>query len=326
MINKYPNVFTFTHHAGFGTDSMTINESKTIAGKYTTFAPAAVIDRGHYPIPVYTDSNYIGISRQKWDSVLAVRLNDPALADITITKTFNDVSRLLDIKINASFLSAVEAKDYRFNLAIIEDTVKGIGKGYDQKNYFNNDPNYPTLYHKGDSIVGYPHRHVVRAMPAGIWGASGIIPNLPDSGKTYTYQLTGFKIPDNWKTKDISLIAFVSVYDANPKKHKILNSEDIKLVVKTDVNEAETSINPNNFEILPNPATDLCYINYNFENETFADFALFSINGEKIRDIKAGSFNKSGNVYFHVTGLNAGVYFIKIKTNNGTFCRKVLKM
>ena len=327
LINKYPNLFTYTHHAGFGTDSMTITESKTLAYTFTTFAPAGVIDRGHYPIPVYTDSNYIAISRQKWDSVVTLRLNEAPLADVSFTQSFDIETRQLDVKIDAKFLSTVESKDYRMNLAIIEDSVTGIGPGFDQKSYFNEEQKYPSLYHKGDTIKGYIHRHVLRALPAGTWGVAGIIPNSPVSGSIYSYELKGYKLPERWKTKDISLVAFVSYYSTDKFKHKILNSSESKLYIPTEVNQESTiPQTQNKMEIFPNPVSDLGYIVCFFATETAANFEIFSVTGEKIRSIKSGTFSGQCHVYFYVSDLPSGIYFIKVTSNNGVVCKKFAVM
>ena len=323
LINKYPNLFTFTHHAGFGTDSMTIPASNTIAYYYTTFAPAGVIDRGYYPIPVYTYPNYIAISRQKWDSIISIRLNEPALAEVALTQNYDNDNRLLDVKIDAKFLTSQESKDYRINLAIVEDSVTGIGHGWDQKNYFNSDPTYPTLYKKGDTIIGYIHRHVLRALPTGTWGVSGIIPNSPESGKEYSYELKGFQMPAIWKVKDISLVAFVSYYDSVPLNHKILNSVQSTLSVQTDVRDYDKlPYTGNSLEIYPNPVSNLGYADYFLSKGGAISFELYSISGDRIREIKSGNFNGHGFVYFYVSDLPNGIYILRITGSREIVCKK----
>ncbi len=325
LIHKYPHLYTFTHHAGFGTDSMTIGESSTIAAKYTKFAPAAAIDRGHYPIPVYTKEGYIGVSRQKWDSVCAERLNEPAEAIVSfVSLDFQKESRLLNAELSVQFLTEKSSNDFRFNLAIVEDSVSGVGKGWDQKNYFNNDPTYPELYHKGDSIVGYQHRHVLRALPTGAWGKEGLIPSIPETGVTYTYKLEDYKIPDRWKPEDITLFAFVSYYNTDNTKHKILNT-DVRVLPgygTNDVPEAENGAAEPKFSVWPNPAGSLAYIRLDFTEPTKAKIELFSSLGAKIRDI-AGSDNYTDNiVYFHTSDLAPGVYYLKVTHRNGSYGTK----
>lgn len=328
LIGKYPNLFTFTHHAGFGRDSMTIFASDTIAKKYVTFAPAGVIDRGNYPIDVYTKPGFIGISRQKWDSIIAIRLNEPSQVKVSLTQSFDYSTRKLNVTVKAQFIQQVYANDYRINIAIVEDSVSGIGKGWDQKNYFNNDSRYPDLYHKGDSIVGYQHRHVLRALPFGTWGMEEIIPlvpEVPEVNTIYMCNLSNFTIPDRWKLKDITLYAFVSVYNDSNVWESILNTDEQKLNF-TPSEVEETTITPQtlNLAVYPNPVSDLAYVECNFPETTKANFALFSSTGEKIRDIKSDVFLGKNNVYFYASDLATGLYFIKMTYNCGVICKKFL--
>src|SRR5207302_40583 len=85
LIKSYPKVIWVTHHAGFGTDSMTVPQSVTLANAFTTFAPGAAIDRGYYNIPVYSYPNLIAVSRQKWDSICVAHLNDAPAVNLGIT-------------------------------------------------------------------------------------------------------------------------------------------------------------------------------------------------------------------------------------------------
>jgi hypothetical protein len=324
LLHKYPNIYTFTHHAGFGTDSMTIPESKTIAAKYTTFAPAAVIDRGNYPIPVFTKEGFIGVSRQKWDSVVAVRLNDPAEVIVKIDKiNLDEQNRMLSVDVSAQFLlSKSEENDYRVNVLIIEDSVSGVGKGWDQKNYFNNEPKYPDLYHKGDSIVGFQHRHVVRAMPTGAWGLAGIIPSIPESGTTYKYSLENFNLPAIWKIKDLSVLVFVSHFNTDYFKHKIYNTDGESLAgyMKLDVT-GQAQANEEEFGIYPNPAGSLTYIRFGFAYPTSAKIELYSAAGEKIRNIAETGIYTDNPVYFYTSDLAQGVYFVKVTYSGGIIAR-----
>lgn len=318
LIHYYYQLLTFTHHAGFGTDSMTIKESQTLAAKFTNFAPAGVIDRNYHNIPVYTYPQYLAISRQKWDSIIAIHLNDPAEADIVITKrSFDKNTRNLTLDFTLSFLNDLETGDYRLNIAIIEDSVSGIGNGWDQKNYFNNDPKYPELYHKGDSIVGYIHRHVVRKMPLGAWGSADKIPSTPTKGTQISF--TDFKIdnlPANWKSKDCSVIIFLSKYNDDIQKMKVLNSVQTQFPGDNiSVDDKEETFG--NLSVYPNPVSDLGFIHLDFQNPTFALLELYSSLGNKVRDISKGIYN-SQNVYFYASDLPKGAYFIKVQTDSET--------
>ena len=89
MLKKYPNLITFTNHSGFGRDSMTTTEGYTIGNAYTCFAPAGVIDREYIIDTPYTYFNYLGVSRQKWDSIIALRITESAEAEVNINYSLN---------------------------------------------------------------------------------------------------------------------------------------------------------------------------------------------------------------------------------------------
>jgi len=327
LLGKYPNLISFTHHAGFGIDSMTIPQSSIIAGLFTTFAPAGVIDRGDYKIPVYTYPDYIGISRQKWDSVVSLRLSEEAEAEVTLTNELGVEDRILNASISVRFVKAVSPNDFRFNLAIIEDSVSGIGPGWDQKNYFNDNPSYPTLYHKGDPYIGYMHRHVLRALPTGTWGVSSIIPNNPEVNYSYTYNLNGFKIPDRWKIKDLSLVAFVSSYNSNKFLHKILNSVQSEVnIVETKVNQEFKGHDDFSIKILPNPTHSNPIIEFKSPVSGIIIMKIYNQNGKEVLPEISNRiiFPGLNSIYLNSSSLNSGVYLCAIKLNEMTFTKELI--
>lgn len=317
LLKKYPELISFTHHAGFGTDSMTISESNILAAKFTNFAPAGIIDRNYHSIPVYTYPDYLAISRQKWDSIVAIHLNDPADADIEITNLeYKSETKEIKLDFSISFLKDFPEDDYRYNVALIEDSVSGVGKGWDQKNYFNSDTKYPELYQKGDPIVGYIHRHVVRLMPYGAWGSNENMPKTITANTKLPVTLTLSNIPNNWKIKDCKIIVFLSKYSSNIQNHKIYNSVEMQVPYNGNkVKEIEQE--SSDYGIYPNPVADLAYINLSFTEPTSVKLQLFDALGEKIRDLAYGTY-LSQNIYFYCSDLPNGTYFIKIETTKMT--------
>jgi hypothetical protein len=319
LLKKYPELITFTHHAGFGVDSMTIDASKALAAKFTCFAPAGVIDRNYHNIPVYTYPDFLAISRQKWDSIISIHLNEPAEVEISINHhNFLSGTRSYQLGFSVKFLNDFPEDDYRYNVAIIEDSVTGIGNGWDQKNYFNDNPNFPTLYKKGDPFVGYIHRHVVRAMPYGAWGSSeGLLKVITKNySKKITFDISD--VPKNWKMENCSVIIFLSKYNTDIKQQKIYNTVQFGIPIDfLSVDEGKQNENAD-FSVFPNPVPDLGYINLEFENPTFTKLELYSSLGIKIREIATGTYQNSQNVYFYTSDLSAGGYFIKVETKNQT--------
>jgi len=315
LVTAHPEVIWVTHHAGFGTDSMTINESKTIASTFTTFAPGACIDRIDAPIPVYTKPPYIAISRQKWDSVTSAHLNDTVKAELQITNSYDTITRLLDATINVHFLYAPLQGDLRLNLFIVEDSVVGYGPGYDQKSYFNKQVGHP-LYGKGDTIVGYVHHRVVRAIPSTTWGLSGIIPNAPAQGSSYAYTFTDIQIPAKWKNKDIDVIAFVSYYNSDAKKRTVINSAHKMLLDNSTSAIQSPGLPENMFTIYPIPSNGLLHLKSTGTSLPY-QISIYSADGSLVR--QENLITENAEIQLHE--LEGGLYFYRI-TNDIQFMQR----
>jgi hypothetical protein len=159
-------------------------------------------------------------------------------------------------------------------------------------------------------------------MPTGAWGLAGIIPSIPESGTSYKYSLENFKLPANWKMKDLSVLVFVSHFNTDYFKHKIYNTDGVSLAgyMKLDVSEqAET--NEDEFGIYPNPTGSLTYIRLGFARPTNAKIELYSAAGEKIRNIAESGIYTDNPVYFYTSDLAQGVYFVKVTYPGGIIAK-----
>lgn len=318
MVAKYPNLIWVTHHAGFGTDSMTAPESKTLAGKFTTFAPGACIDRINAPIPVYTKPNYIAISRQKWDSVIGAHYGDTAYANIGIQNDFDSNTGILNCKVSAYFNFAPAPGDIRFNIFIIEDSVVGYGKGYDQTNYYNSTVGHPC-YNKGDPIVGYVHHRVVRKVPGGAWGVEGIIPNSPTAGSLYEYNFSNVLIPGNWKKNDIDVVAFISYYHDSVKFRRVINSNHKKMMDFSAGTENDPGYKTS-YTLYPNPAGKQVFVSGIQNSGKPVSYTLTDMTG---RIIKTGFLDSLANL-IEINGLTKGIYLIHFMDSGQKNTQKLL--
>ncbi|MFI5220016.1 MAG: Omp28-related outer membrane protein [Bacteroidia bacterium] len=322
LIIDHPPVIWLTHHAGFGTDSMTIPESVTIANAFTTFAPGATIDRGDYPIPIYTYSGFIAISRQKWDSVVVAHLNDPPVVDVSIINNYDPVTRLLNCTVQSDFITTPTAGDLRLNLFLVEDSVVGFGNGYDQKNYYNTTPGHP-YYNAGDPIVGYVHHHVMRKVVTGTWGMMGVIPGAPVAGSSYSHTFNSISIPANWKEEDMDVIAFVSYYDPSVFLRQVINANH-KLMLDSSVTTGISDLNSDadGISVYPNPASEYLIIDLQKEKDN-SEIKIFDPTGKIV-------LQKNLDARYSLIDtrkLNSGFYFYEIKGEGGTFFRtgKIVK-
>jgi len=313
LIIDHPTVIWLTHHAGFGVDSMTVPESVPIANAFTTFAPGACIDRGDYPIPVYTMPPYIAISRQKWDSVVVAHLNDPPVVDVSLTNNFDPVTRLFSCTVDANFITSPPTGDLRLNLFLMEDSVVGFGPGYDQTNYYNTTVGHP-YYGAGNPIVGYVHHHVLRKVVTGTWGMTGVIPNSPVQGTTYSHTFTNIPIPSTWKEADMDVIAFVSYYNASANLRQVVNAGHKVLLDSSQTTGLSPTLSKGERIMLyPNPASVRILIYADLENEN-NKFTLTDFTG---KIIEATELEKGKRNYLlNVESLPNGIYFYRFISRN----------
>jgi hypothetical protein len=256
LVKDHPQVIWVTHHAGFGTDSLTIPASSTIAHDFTNFAPGGVLNRGDYPIPIYTNPPYIAVSRQRWDSVVTAHAADPAVATVTVIPTYKAATRTLDCQVDVLFYSVPAEGDLRVNVWLVEDSVVGYGKGFDQTNYYNTTQGHPC-FGRGDPIVGYSHRRVLRAAPFGAWGASSVIPPTPETGRIYRTTLADIPVSPRWDERILDVVAFVSSYNADPKLRPVLNSDIAPMLSGANGVGDQASDGTADYTPWPLPATDV---------------------------------------------------------------------
>ncbi len=310
LVKDYPSVIWVTHHAGFGVDSMSNPASVTIANAFTTFAPGACLDRGDYPVPIYTMPPYIAVSRQRWDSLIIAHIYDPPAVNLTITNGYDAVARTLNCTVEAAFTSAPTPGDLRLNIYLVEDNVTGIGKGYDQKNYFNGTPGHP-YYQKGDSIVGYVHERVVRSVPGGAWGVTGVIPSAPEAGKIYSYTFSNVPISQKWKDGDMDVIAFVSYFNNEPKLRQVLHSNVKKLTdAPSDVDPTAGVAQSPHVTAYPNPATNRVSLSYDAAGIARGMLIITDRTGRTISSTPLHGDNKVSVI--SVENMPGGVYFYRI--------------
>lgn len=218
---QYPeDAILMAYHQG---DGMAITEQETIrAAGYWNGYPSATVNRSDaiatHPATVASQiGNYMGRT-----SIVDVRLK---------SVNFNAGSRSLQVEVEARFF-ANHTGEKRFNLIVIEDSVTGSGQPFDQVNAFNNTAG-SKWYKKGNPIKNFYHRHVVRKLLGGAWGAANSLPNSVQAGDVKTYTFSS-KLDNTWKPEKMYLVAMVAEFDNDATKARtILNAEEERLTVRS---------------------------------------------------------------------------------------------
>lgn len=209
-----PNVIELVHHAGFFTDKFTIPESTAYEWFYkcsdysSTFAPAFMMDRTHwdnlpdyyyYPTPM---SMSFGSKALK--AAYAEAAAVPALANISITPTYNADERLLSLDVEAEALVATEGYEHpALNVFLTESEVFSVS----QEGTFGS----------------YTHQHIARQCLTTTWGEAF------EAGGTISrhYEVT---LPEGWNADNMTAVAFVANYNARSNADcRVMNAEEVKL-------------------------------------------------------------------------------------------------
>jgi len=244
MTVAHPNVIAVNLHSYFMQDSMYFNAEDTLAQAYAVGVPMGAVDRINHP-------SGVAVGYAQWDSNIQQRLIDTPRVDVTMSSVWDSASRDITTHVQVSILSNLDSGDYRMSLYVVEDSVTGIGSGYDQANGYNATVGNP-FFGKGNPIVGFIHRHVVRALLPSAWGLAGVFTVTPTTGQNYAH-IFHYTLPANYNENKISLVAFVSAYTADHLGDSVLNAAQEKLVVHPVV-AGITGSRQNSFSIYPNPS------------------------------------------------------------------------
>ena len=204
-------------------DAMVIQEETDIGQLNGVGFPSGTVNR-----VVFNDgqgSSFMFMGRGTWEGAIDALLKQAAPVEVTLKYSINPKTRELTAMIDASFFQSVN-DEVRFNMIVCEDEVTGSGAGYDQKNYFSNNSQYPShpYYKLANPIVGYKHMKVARGFAGGTWGTPNSIGTSANSGSkySYTYKLTlgtGINLDKVWC---VGLVQKFNSTDAT--KLNILNS------------------------------------------------------------------------------------------------------
>ena len=326
-------------HEGSGVDAMSTSTTAAIFNAMHPtggwFAPAVMIERAIYPS---TGGEAYLSCYQSWGSpngpgidTIATRLMGEApIVDIEISGTYNAASRQLEATVNATFLQSVNTGDWRINLFLVEDSVigwPGLGAfaGWDQHCYDANWANtyYPGMF-DGTSIIGYPHRHVMRNSFFGNWGAAGIIPSVPLTGTTYSTSAS-ITVDTAYHDNHLSLVAFVSSYGTTKADKFVLNANDIKVGSNFATTIPIVSQSAMNETLYPVPSTGIVHLLYSSDEYENVKVNIADASGRLLKTIVAdsGSTN-SHEISFSTEGFSKGVYFVLVSCEKGNITKRLI--
>ncbi len=327
-------------HEGSGVDSMSSTTTSAIFNAMHPsggwFAPAIMINRAVYPSSngeVYMTASDFSASANPDRDTIAVRvMNEPAKVGINISGTYNPSNRLISATVNVNFVQAVASGDWRINLFLVEDSVVGTPNlgafAYDQHCYNSSWANshYAGMY-SGGSIIGYPHRHVMRKAMLGNWGAASIIPAVPVINTNYSTSAT-LTVPGNYNVSHLSLVAFVSSYGSTKTQKYVLNANQVKLsnTFATGI-EMFTPANELSIDNLyPVPANGQTHLIYTLNKNDKTQITVTDMLGHIVKVLLPGKNTPVGTyeMLFDSNELAKGIYFVNLSTSENKVVKKLI--
>ncbi len=315
-----PDVEIASAHLGpavGGNDAMENQPSKDLRTNFNVSSyPSAMVDR-----VLYSGEAKEPHSRSYWQSNTTAQLAEFTPCDLTVTNTYSQSTRQVEANVTVDFTDYAIG-DIRVFLYVTEDHVSGSGAGYDQVNYLYQNASYSSsvYYNAGDPIINYDHRHVLREAFPSVTGNSGLIPATANPLDSYTYS-TSFTLSANYDENEVRLVGVVAYYSTSMGEREVINTAGTTLnIVGVDPSEERVGI-----EVYPNPASDIAIVNLGFDAASDAEISLTNQYGQVVATLGNSSFHAgSSKVSFDVKDLANGVYFVNVKTSNGSFAEKIV--
>lgn len=298
-------------------DGMSFEEGDQI----TSFAnasgfPSAQIDRTTFPGQLVAPAIY----RDLWEAAAEAQLRAASRATFDMDVSYDSRSREITVDMTSTFLSDFTGSP-RFGLHLLEDSLMGSGTGWDQANYTDGNPS-SKWYRKGNPMREFAHRHVLRAVPGGVRGITGVIPDTVESGETFTHRLT-FERPRGMQVNRTSVVGFVYNESGSTRLREIFHADEKPIVQGVSRNAKLSTV----FDagLRPNPASDRAVLSFRLENAQVARYAILDLSGRELRSAELGQLAAGGHEQgIDLQGLSAGVYLVALTAGTHTHVQRLV--
>ncbi|MFT5666989.1 MAG: hypothetical protein ACI9DK_001177, partial [Vicingaceae bacterium] len=303
----------------FGSDAMTIPEASTYCSAFGSGAPTACVDRVLFP-----GESSVAHGRGTWAANATSQAALATPVSVSLTGSYNAVNRSTTVNVNANFVDYAIPGDLRLTLFVVEDSVTGTGTGYNQSNAYNTQAGHPYAG-AGNPIVGFVHKHVLRDVyPTNdAWGVANVIATNPAPNSTYDTSYT-FTMSSAWKDNDISLVGFVSYFNANTAQREVLNSVEVRLnnLMTTSISEINKDIKSLN--VYPNPTADIANVVFDLSKAAPVSLIVRDIAGKEVMSNNFGILNTGvQRITINAENLSNGIYFATVQIGTELVTRKI---
>jgi len=303
ILKNNANIIPVVIHGGRGTEPMRTYYGDHLIEDMLIWFPTACIDRFTFP-----GNHVTQLANSNWVEKLHDRQQYPPKAKVSLEKSYESSTREISLTVNVEFLTSIKGA-FRFNAYIVEDNVSG-GDLYDQSNEFNNNPDYPDLYNKGNPIKGYIHQHVLRGMLGGPYGLNPegelAIPEQVSSGQVYSYTFSD-TLHENYKPEDINLVGYVLHFE-DYHDSDVLNAASMPLL-ETAVADIVVQ---KEFIVYPNPGSGRLKIFLSSQQRNEIQIKITDLQARNVYSGKVTPISGSQIIPVDLTSLKSGVYILEL--------------
>lgn len=314
----HPGRVVFVAYHGY--DTMQNQHTIDLRNAYTISSfPDGMVDR-----KVFT-GGMAPMNRAYWKNAVNSQLTSSTPLDITPITTFDSTTNLVTVTADVHFYNAASGIFY-LNICLIENDVHDTAIAFAQTNYYNIVVGHQA-YGLGNPILNYKHNYVHRESLTPLFGDSTVIPLNAAAGMhyiaTYTTTIAAGNIPANMK-----VVAFVTkrILTQMPAEAIVLNVNSRSVINNSTgidgIENANCSLN-----IYPNPANNFIKINFFLKNSGTPSILIYDSYGRKIKTI-SDTYLQNG-IYsenLDISGLDAGLYFIELKSKTENSVKRFLKI
>ena len=208
LMNTYSVIGVALH----SDDNMAIQHTSVLESFYPSSGyPNGMVDRINF-------DGIVGLNRGYWSYITNQQLQKLAICGLAINSEVSGDS--VSIEVRSAFDTTMAMENYNLNVYIIEDGVRGEGYGYDQRNYYNDDPE-SSFYQSGDPILNYEHNHTLRMVLTSTYGT---IFNATSTPEIEFIEYFKADISPFNKNK-LSVVAFITYTGSASTDHEVLNAQ-----------------------------------------------------------------------------------------------------
>jgi len=298
-------------HAG-GVDAMMIPEGDSIATAYNPSYPMAMIDRALLPgesrVPIARNSN-------AWIVRAGERLQEYTPLQLSTAGAVNSTNGACTVNVNVYFSDFAPPAEYRVHVFLVVNELTGEGRGWDQKNFFSNNPAYPThpFFSKPDPVVGHIHRHVLRHALTGTWGRADIIPRQPVADAVYEVRLDTV-LPVPLDPTAYHVVAFVTRHGEELGQREVLNVVSEGMLMLANANVLSDSRELRVASMFPQPARDMVVLDVAAPSTAALRVSLHDLLGREISLIHHGLVEGGLRQFpINTSGLRVGTYMVCVR-------------